>query len=429
LNQTEHEHQQRSRRLIALALFAVLAGVLFMYPRAGAIATAGGAAQQQRRRRTPAARRPRVSAAERRGINYSRFLHDSNHVRYDRGRRANCDSCHTLSSPLQYDIKDYPNHPSCVNCHRQQFFTGARPLICTVCHKVSSPRDARRYAFPKPGTNVTREFPGHFPHGLHQDLLARTRRAPETFGDVRLVRASFTAGAADATAQENCATCHALYDKTKKSEEGFFPGAGWPDNMLAGVGTFRKIPEGREGHRTCFVCHASAEKSWNSPSPVANDCAGCHSRQATGSPVSAQTGAAGGVILAAREEAQAVRVSFTNAPLPPRKVNTFQHEGGGEGGSHREGCTTCHINITRAQTLAVKPDVPISSCALCHTTGGRKSSLKKDTDTTINSELKAWLDSRKACLSCHTAQTGSRPPPCSHYFAARRTPPPEAQCR
>jgi hypothetical protein len=420
---------------VALVVFVLFALAAFVYPRANASFATGGEPQQQKRRRTQqrGGKRARPTATRpARGVNYSRFFHDRNHVKYDKPNHGNCSDCHTLSSPLQYDIKDYPDHPSCVNCHRQQFFTGARPVICTVCHKAASPRADRRFDFPKPGADVTREFPGRFPHALHQSLLAQARPAPEDASrELRLVRASFNQTAADVKTQENCATCHASYDKTKPGEAGFFPGANWPDNMLRDTGTFRKIPNGPEGHRTCFVCHASNGKSWKSPTPVANDCAGCHSKAAPvgAAPAAVSTAATPAVMPAARTALAPPKLSFTNALLPPRKVFNFQHEGGGEGGSHEEGCTTCHINITQEQTLIVKPDVPIASCALCHIAGGKKSSLKKGTDTTITTEMDAWLATKKACLSCHTAELGNRPPPCSHYYADRRAPPPELQCK
>lgn len=419
-----------------LSIFAALVGLLFVYPHVVTTTTIATNGEPQQRRRTQqrgGTRRKQPQRARPRGINYSRFLHDNNHVKYDNAKRANCSDCHSLASPLQFDIKDYPDHPACVNCHRQQFFTGARPPICTVCHKVSSPRDDRRFDFPKPGTDITREFPGRFPHGLHQDLLAGVRPAPEREDAASLVRASFNRSVAQDTirTRENCAVCHASYDKTKKTEEAFFPGANWPDNMLANVGTYKKIPDGPEGHRTCFVCHASDDNNWKSPSPVANDCAGCHSsRIAPGAQASAGLRLSpSGAPATARSSSVPMKVSFTSALLPPRKVLTFQHEGGGAGGSHEEGCTTCHINITQEQTFVVKPDVPITSCAICHVAGGKKSSLKKGTDTTITTEMDAWIAGKKACLSCHTAEIGNRPPPCSHYYADRRVPPPELQCR
>lgn len=416
-------------------LLAVLATAMFVYTRASSITATVDPQQRRRTQQRRSGNTPKQpQTTRRRGINYSRFLHDRHHVKYDKSNRANCNECHSLASPLQFDIKDYPDHPSCVGCHRQQFFTGARPVICTVCHKVSSPRDDRRFTFPKPGTNVTREFPGHFPHGLHQDLLARMRPAVEFDAEPRFLRASFkpsfNSGTADTKTIENCETCHASYDKTKKEEAGFFPsGAGWPDNMLPGVGTYRKIPNGPEGHRTCFSCHASSAKEWESPEPIANNCAGCHSKPAPSATTPERPVASTGGATATRQSLTPAKVSFTNVLLPPRIVPSFQHEGGGAGGSHEEGCTTCHINITQEQTLVVQPDVPISSCAICHIAGGRKSSLRKGTDTTISTEMDAWLGSKKACLSCHTAEMGSRPPPCSHYYADRRPLPAGLQCK
>jgi hypothetical protein len=416
---------------VALLLFSALAAAMFVYTRASSVATTIDPQQKRRRMQAGSSRRNtgrQPQTTRRRGINYSRFLHDNHHVKYDKAKRANCNECHSLASPLQFDIKDYPDHPDCVGCHRQQFFKGARPVICTVCHKTSSPRDDRRFAFPKPGTNVTREFPGHFPHALHQDLLARNRPAREFDAEPRFLRASFNALAADAKTIENCATCHASYDINKKGEEIFFPVDGWPDNMLKGVGTYRKIPTGPEGHRTCFTCHASSAKEWESPEPVANDCAGCHSKSAPGGATSLRTASTPTAATTTRQSTTPVRVSYPNALLPPRIVPTFQHEGGSTGGSHEEGCTTCHINITQAQTLVVQPDVPISSCAICHIFGSKKSSLKKGTVTTITTELDAWLSSKEACVSCHTLEVGSRPPPCSHYYADRR-PIAQSQCK
>src|SRR5688572_31194337 len=43
------------------------------------------------------------------------------------------------------DIVDYPNHTACVSCHRPQFFKGARPPICSVCHtKTEADRKSTR---------------------------------------------------------------------------------------------------------------------------------------------------------------------------------------------------------------------------------------------------------------------------------------------
>jgi hypothetical protein len=67
-----------------------------------------------------------------------------------------CASCHKIESVRRIDAVEYPDHDACISCHRQQFFNGARPNICTICHTVVSPRDGSRFKFPKPA--VASEF-------------------------------------------------------------------------------------------------------------------------------------------------------------------------------------------------------------------------------------------------------------------------------
>ncbi len=81
------------------------------------------------------------------------------------------------------DVADYPDHPSCVNCHRNEFFRGARPVICTICHTNVSPRDGTRHPFQNPEEGFVRalkkprtsgtQFVMNFPHDRHQDVMAR----------------------------------------------------------------------------------------------------------------------------------------------------------------------------------------------------------------------------------------------------------------
>ena len=72
--------------------------------------------------------------------------------------------------PAFPDIKDYPDHDACVSCHRPQFFKGARPPICSVCHSKTSPRDEARFAFRNPASKL--QFTIEFPHDRHQDVIA-----------------------------------------------------------------------------------------------------------------------------------------------------------------------------------------------------------------------------------------------------------------
>ncbi|HET6855039.1 MAG TPA: hypothetical protein VFH46_22245 [Pyrinomonadaceae bacterium] len=112
-----------------------------------------------------------------------------------------------------------------MSCHRPQFFRGARPAICSVCHSKTSPRDEARFAFRNPASTL--QFTIEFPHDRHQDVIALLRlfaHPPQQYN--------------------NCTICHAPRTPT-----------------------FKAVPT---GHASCFNCH------WKSQQPVADNCNGCH---------------------------------------------------------------------------------------------------------------------------------------------------------
>ena len=148
-------------------------------------------------------------------IDYTKFSHST------QKHRSTCNSCHKISFP---DITDYPSHNACVSCHRPQFFKGARPPICSVCHSKTSPRDDVRFAFRNPATKL--QFDVEFPHDRHQDVIAMAfAHAPQQN-------------------YNNCTICHG-------SRSAMFKAA--PTD-----------------HSSCFNCH------WKSQEPVAANCNGCH---------------------------------------------------------------------------------------------------------------------------------------------------------
>lgn len=158
----------------------------------------------------------RSSAAD-----YSKFSHATPK------HQAACSTCHkvpTNNATAYPDIKDYPDHDACVSCHRPQFFKGARPPICSVCHSKTSPRDEARYAFRNPVSKL--QFTIEFPHDKHQDVIAMLRFSHAQQG------------------YYNCTICHATRTTTFKAS---------PTN-----------------HSSCFNCH------WKAQQPVATNCNGCH---------------------------------------------------------------------------------------------------------------------------------------------------------
>lgn len=351
-----------SCRLPALVFFALLLAAFLVTI---VIGDFSATAQTRPRRRpvTPTAR-----------IAYSRFSHAT-----DKHRGA-CVTCH--ESPTKDwrkvrdypDVADYPDHDACVSCHRRQFFKGANPQICLVCHLKSSPRDERRYAFRNPAAPL--QFTIEFPHDKHQDVIARTRRQPapqEATREPGFVRAVYltTARVFDSPGKlyNNCTICHA-----ERTSVPTAPASGWVDSFTPDAATFKTVPL---SHASCFNCH------WKSQPPVSTDCAGCHKSAAPHRGVSGVE-----------------RISMK-----------FRHKRE----QHLAECTTCHINITKSATLrGLTPDVPITSCTECH----NKDGLRLD----VSKELEA-IDRNKGfvCVYCHTSNVGRQDPPASHYLIAGRT--------
>lgn len=297
-------------------------------------------------------------------VDYTKFSHSTPK------HKSACNTCHkpptknwTKASSFP-DIADYPDHNACVSCHRPQFFRGARPPICSVCHSKTSPRDDARYAFRKPASNL--QFVIEFPHDRHQDVIASLRTNRQT---------SKLLAHAPPQQFNNCTLCHAPAPAISTP-----PAGGWLDAYAPPAATFKAVPA---DHSSCFSCH------WKAQEPVATNCNGCH--KLAPSP-------------------------YNSATAPTRISLKFMHDGGGEKKQHVGECTTCHINITKSATLrGLKPDVPMTSCTECH----NKDGLRQD----LNTELAA-LDKNRAftCVYCHTSNVGKLDAPASHYLIAQRPP-------
>lgn len=346
---------------------------------------------------------------------YSRFKHEDHRQPV---ARLDCANCHTIPSPLAPDIvaaaskpsiEGYPYHDSCVRCHRPQFFKGASPSICTVCHTRSSPRLTARdlHKFPKQSDQQrAREFPGYFPHSAHQSVMARLALppAPEPNEGRTFARASFKSPEdAAPRLSENCATCHLPDERAPVliavggTEASFKPEA---------KGTFKTIPS---GHASCFNCH------WQSQKPLKDDCAGCHLSpdEYTKKKRAASLEAALPGVLSPRAV-----VWFKTWPRdwPKRLSLKFRHDTA----NHNIGCTTCHINLTQMETLNIpKADVPIATCAPCHISTSpvlRREGGNLTIFSEMTAEAKDPENKTNTCIGCHTSVIGRERPPCSHYL-------------
>ncbi len=350
-------------RLVIILAFIALTATGYLFPRTAL--NANPQVSGQDRRRKPASRR--ATQTQRRGKSakdYSAFSHRS-----AKHKSLDCAACHkapTANWPTASgfpDVADYPSHASCTNCHRAEFFKGARPVICSICHTKVSPRDGARFAFDKP--NQPTQFDTIFPHDKHQDVIARLTGFDKKFEAAH-------AGLQEKSVQKynNCAICHETETATLQ------PAGGFPDNFHPPTGTFKNAPA---SHASCFNCH------WKNQQPTHNECAGCHNLSPTD-------------------------VAILSAPK--RISLKFSHARE----QHIDECTKCHINITKASSLrGLKADVPLSACSDCH----NKAGLRTDLDDEL-----AQLDKNRGfnCAYCHTSDKGLLDAPASHYRIAGREP-------
>ncbi len=342
------------------------------------------AVAQNRRRTRPKPPQTQTQAPGGKAAKYSAFLHSS-----EKHKGLACNNCHKIPTEWNAkrdfpDVADFPDHDACVRCHRPQFFArqsmiGNGPAICTVCHVRAAPREEARFAFGRPNTsNQTlredlRQFMIEFPHDQHQNAIARfdsQRLQPLRIASHHRVRVGpFDDKKSD---YNNCSICH----RTDMALAAIALPA--PNADPAMLHPFKSLPH---SHDACFECH------WKNLKPASDDCAGCHKLSAA---------------------------AFVPMTLPKRISAKFAHEGGK--GEHILECTTCHINITRANTLrGLTPDVPIAACTNCHK-DNKKTTYPKA--VTIEEEF-AQNKKIGECTYCHSPEVGKKKPPPSHDAAAQ----------
>ena len=309
-----------------------------------------------------------------------------------------CGSCHKFPSanweavrPKEsafQDITDYPKHESCVGCHKQQFFKGRPPTICSICHTNPGPRDSSRHPFPNPRELFDKSPKGEkapdsdfaiaFPHDKHIEIVSGDGKPPYK----------------PAKSEESCWVCHTTYQPAGESPDEFIskPPANNGDAFWLKKGTFKTTPI---GHATCFTCHSV--DSGMTPAPT--NCNTCHKLRPQQPPPDFDAKAA--AVMGAD------KIMLTQW-RHRESAGTFRHEFSMHADME---CATCHT-VAKMNTLDVQTKkVPISACATCHVTatladGG-----------TLNYET----DQRKKnpsfqCVKCHVSY-GRLPIPKSHLDA------------
>lgn len=396
-----------SRQSIACRTLPVFVALLMAIPVVCPSVAASSSyieSQSRSQRRRPAAR-----TTQRPKIDYSKFSHrNENHA-------IECSSCHTFpsknwkevreSDEAFPDVTDFPEHQSCLDCHRQQFFARERPapVICSNCHISVSPRNTDRYPFPsldeafagsKKANDFISQFRVFFPHETHVDVVSRTRTSRP---QVWLVHASLSrrAPAQEAT---SCPVCHQTYQPQGDSDQEFVtvpPAKLSEDAFWLKKGTFKTTPR---NHAACFTCHS--EDSGITPAPA--ECGTCHRLR----PLEPQVRRDFGQKLATM---MGITDRITLNKWRMRSAGRFQHEFV----LHAElSCVTCHVPAVM-NTLDEKTLVSVKSCG----GGGTGCHIESNTDGILNFEIEEKNKNPNfECTKCHIL-LGKEQTPSNHIEA------------
>ena len=293
-------------------------------------------------------------------VNYTNFSHATHTTK----EKLACASCHKFPTAnwkevrkgdaAFADVVEFPEHASCLNCHRQQFFARERPVpqICSNCHVKATPKDTTRYPFPSLGepffatakaVGYVSEFRVFFPHSKHEDAAA-------------------------------CDDCHKTHQ-----------------------GAFKTRPF---SHASCFTCH-NAESEL---APLPANCDACHKQSGTQKRLSDFDEKAASTMEAKDWWSLTASRNRTSA-------GAFKHE------VHADlelKCAQCHNMATLDTTVDATKKVPVKSCGGaegCHVTA------TVDDGGALNYEIaERSKDAKFVCTKCHVA-FGNRPVPATHVNA------------
>ncbi|MDQ1610588.1 MAG: hypothetical protein QOG00_519 [Pyrinomonadaceae bacterium] len=422
---------------MTLILIVSVTAMICVYTRAASKESGGEAvatAEAQRasgrapQRRRPQTRRAAPAVAR---VDYSDFSHGT------KGHFENCAACHLIPSFEKPDVGKYPDHPACINCHRREFFRGARPAICSNCHSITSPASKAVFDFPK--KNEDSQFGNIFSHFKHFKSTTITMFQRLADAEGRKVKVTF---------QVTCIHCH------KVDTQARTPPAGAPkDARPFRAGTFMTTPS---SHATCFICHWKKDVENRDIPPFADNCRGCHKNlrepltptaavtTATNAPpasqpsvpkivpavarAAAQTNAQG--IRPAHETLAVRRISprFVHI-LRPDKIDDDRHRKKFNDGKLVDiTCASCHTAVRKADTLAAMRQkgnrvegnlvqlVPSCSTSACH-------AALTESEPTWKASVYRELLERSAnpkfnCVYCHASPESSNTDiSCNHFKA------------
>lgn len=336
---------------------------------------------------------------------YTEFPHDS------KSHKLECNTCHKFPSSNWNkvrtgeaafpDITDYPKHDSCVSCHKQQFFKGTPPKICSICHTNPSAGDSSRHPYPNPreifdkspkGKTAQSDFVVGFPHDKHIEIVSSTGSRNTGF-----VNASFVLSNRRMAGEASCVVCHKTMAPQGNSPDEFItkPPANIGDGFWLKKGTFKTAPI---GHTVCFTCHST--DSGILPTP--ETCGACHQLKPAQPP-------------ADFDPKLAAAIGFDDKVMMDSwrrrdSAGAFGHEFA----AHVDlECATCHnvVKMNTADPLTKK--VSVSACATCHATA----TVDEGGALTYEAD-KRKKDATFQCVKCHIV-FGKQPIPQSHIDAIK----------
>lgn len=391
----------------------VLAAILVSFAANQALAASAPQKRSQRSR----SQKPKVPPKPK--IDYTKFSHQTHAV----AQKLACNSCHKVPSKNWKDIRkgdaafadvtDFPEHSTCLSCHRVQFFARERPapLICSNCHIAVTPRDTARWLFPSLGDvtdpklkrrEFVSEFGVGFPHDKHIDVVGLNPSSHPSF-----VNALFQDQ--KPAPPKSCPVCHETYQPQGKSSEEYVikPPKTLGDAFWLKKGTFKTIPN---SHTICFTCHSA--DSGIAPEP--KNCEMCH-KLVTPMQLKVDFDPK----LPSQMGADRMMLDRWSRRI---SAGAFRHEAG----EHPDlSCLNCH-NAASATFKTVDPKtlkVPVRSCG-----GADGCHITQTTDD--GGALNYEIDSRKkdpnfVCTKCHIT-FGKEPIPENHPQAIP-TPKPKAK--
>ncbi len=404
-------NQTALRKLLSTLFVSAAAAVLLIFSLNSLSAV--GLAQKRKSR----SRQSKPQSGAKLKIDYTKFSHQTHAVT----QKLACNSCHSVptknwklvrSGDAAFaDVADFPEHSSCLSCHRTQFFARERPApaICANCHIAVTPRDTARWLFPSLGDvadaklkrrDFVSEFGVAFPHDKHIDLVGMNSSRP-TF-----IATGFPNQ--QAAPPKSCPVCHQVYQPQGKSDEEYVtkPPKTIGDAFWLKKGTFQTIPN---SHTVCFTCHNA--DAGIAPEP--KNCDTCHKLIAPG-----QLKTDFDAKLASQMGADQIMLDRWSRRV---SAGAFRHEGG----LHPDvSCMNCH-NAASPTFITVEPKsikVAVKSCG-----GAEGCHITPTTDD--GGALNFEIDSRKkdakfVCTKCHLT-FGNEPIPASHAQAIP-TPKPKA---